>query len=151
MDVNIFDDCRLATTPLVYFNKIRCVLEDNFNINTNFNCSFEEKHNYIMVLDITTGELTFQERVAGDINIFTSKKVIAVHYFLQIATWMIYNTLIDQRKNLISVFNNFYDYMFGPIMTSIIFYMNPTSNYISDLPSLYIDNMFILTIFVYPS
>ena len=143
--INMFDDCRLATSTNVYFKKIRIALEDNFNLNTYFGCTFDEKPNSTMLLDINTGELVFRERNKSDKNSFNSKRVIAVHYFLQIATWMIYNTLIDQRQSLSCVLDNFYDYMFGPIMTSLVFYMNPQKKYTSELPSVYLECLPIAT------
>lgn len=143
---NIFDDCRLTIPISEYFRKIRNVLEDNFNINTFFGCSFDEKPNFTMILDINTGELLFRERNGNEKNMITSKRVVAIHYFLQIAVWMIYNSLIDQREKLTIVLDNFYDYMFGPIMTSIVFYMNNKKEYVSELPSVYLDCVSILTI-----
>lgn len=144
--VNMFDDCRLAISTNAYFNKIRCVLEDNFNINTHFACSFEQKTNFIMVLDVKSGEISFRERTTEDKNTFNSKRVVVVHYFLQIAVWMIYNSLAEQPKALSRIFDNFYDFMFGPIMTSIEFYMDPKKEYVSELPSIYLDFIPIVTI-----
>jgi hypothetical protein len=143
--INMFDHCQLATSTSGYFKKIRNTLEDSFNVNTYFGCTFDEKPNSTMTLDINTGELVFRERTTSDHNTINSKRVVVVHYFLQIAIWMIYNTLIDQRQSLSCVLDNFYDYMFGPIMTSIVFHMNPKINYTSELPSVYLECVPIVT------
>lgn len=145
LSINMFDHCRLATSTSGYFKKIRTTLEDNFNVNTYFGCTFDEKPNSTMILNINTGELVFRERDKADKNTINSKQVVVVHYFLQVAIWMIYNTLIDQRQSLSCVLDNFYDYMFGPIMTSIVFSMNPKINYTSELPSVYLECVPIVT------
>lgn len=146
MEHNMFDDCQLATSISTYLKKIHVMLEDNFDIKTMFACAFDEKPNSIMILDIPTGELIFRERTEHDKNRFNSHQVIAVHYFIQIAVWMIYNTLIDQQKILSVVFDNFYDYMFGPIMTSIVFYMDSKKKYTSELPSIYLKFLPLVTV-----
>jgi hypothetical protein len=143
--VNMFDHCQLATTIKTYFKKIHNILEDNFNVTSYFGCAFDEKQNSTMVLNINTGELLFRERTVHDRNIINSKQAVVVHYFLQIAVWMIYNTLNDQRRALSCVLDNFYDYMFGPIMTSVVFFMDPKNNYVSELPSVYLDCVPIVT------
>lgn len=144
MPTNMFDDCKLATTIDVFFQKIRSVLEDNFDVNTNFNCSFDEKPGFVMILDVSSGELSFRERRFNDKNEFNSKRVVAIHYFLQLAAWMIYNTLIDQRENLSLVLDNFYNYTFGPLVNSIVFNFDPQKNYTSELPRTYRDFMSIV-------
>lgn len=141
----MFDDCRLHVTIDEFIKKIHMVLEENFNPNIYFGNYLEHKKNMIMILDRDSGKVLFRERCISDRNKLKLTRMEIVHYFLQIAVWVIYNSLIDQPNVLNDIFNNFYDYMFGPILSSIIFSVQPLRRYVSEVPSIYLELMPILT------
>lgn len=136
--INMFDDCILAVNINKYMKEIQLVLDDNFNLNVYFRDYFKEKKNTTMIIDRVSNERLFRERHPTDTNIFTASRIVTVHYFLQIAVWIIYNSFPDQPETVSEIFNNFYDYMFGPILTSIVFKYDKEKEYFSEIPSTYL-------------
>lgn len=142
---NMFDDCELGIDVDLYIKKIRQVICDNFNINICFANPIKEYKNNTIILDRKTGDLFMKQRHVYDKNSLNTDRMVCVHYIIQVAVWIIYNSLHDQPKILSMVFDNFYDYMFGPILTSIIFNYNKNKVYMSEIPSVYLNMVPIAT------
>lgn len=147
MAINILDHCVLYTPMETYCNKIYKILDDNFFITLNATITpLEEKKNHTMFLDLKTGHLTFEPTNKSHKNVITGTKVTLVHYLLQVPAWIIFNSLIHEKKIMRSTFESFYDYIFGPLLTSIIFLQHKDVIYYSDIPQIYFDAIPIITL-----
>lgn len=146
MAVNFLDDCFLCIPLNEYYEKIYRVLDDNFSLNLNCITPLEEKKECTMFLDLNTGDMKFELRNQSHVNYISEHRVVLVQYVLQVAAWLVFNSMVGQRKFLGIVFGSFYEYMFGPILTSIIFVEKSNTLYYSDIPYLYIQMLPVLTV-----
>lgn len=126
-----------------YLNKFIDILVDDYDCPEDVDFltdipKFDE--NCVLDINIITQRVSINSKSKIIKNVITPKRCIIKHNFLKGPILMIYTSLNSHRKYLRYVLENFYDYFYNCILSSVIEIKSPpvaVKEYINEIPIVY--------------
>lgn len=139
MATNIFDNFNVAITES-YVYKFFDVLDDCWDNDLCFIYNLLDfPKNTNMIIDFDTNIITHQPKRTNNINIISKDHICICHDFLKTPVFALHLTLNNNIDIRDAVFDNFYAYMYNPILSSVQFDLDFTKTYFSEIPLQYLE------------
>lgn len=134
---NFFDSLTIEVTT-AYLDQFFDIISDHYDCSdeilymTDIDTKYDEK---LLVIDIKRQTIQLRENCWCFLNTINSKRLILRHNFLKYPLISLYTTLNSKPKLLKEILENFYIWMYHPILSSISkIDLNSSEQYVSEIP-----------------